>query len=521
MKTKLLLTIILAVCGLFASAQITFQKIYEGGSGLDNCRSVQQTTDGGYIIAGTTRGSFGEAAYLIKTDSTGDTLWTKTFGSINYDAEAHSVQQTRDGGYIMAGMAGSYSADIYNMYIIKTDGNGDTLWTRTLGQVGDERAYSVQQTTDGGFIVGGHSEEFGGGGSNDICLSKLDSTGTLLWMKKYGGGTDDYCYSVQQTSDGGYIAAGYTGSFGPGGIDVYVIKTDSNGDTLWTKTYGDTGCDYAESIQQTSDGGYIITGCSTGPNCAAFLRVYLLKIDANGSLLWAKTYGRPFDHDDEGWSVRQTTDGGYIIAGCTRSSTQYDYYLIKTDSTGTLLWSKAYGGANDENGYSVQQTTDGGYIIAGFAVSFGGGIYLIKTDSMGNSGCNETNPATNETSSATIVISPATVVFSPSTSASFPAVIVGSGGLIYPLCTTVGISEIAGNASAISVYPNPFVNEVKIKGTKENGKAALYDLTGKEILHETTLQGETKLNTAKVAEGFYILHYIEGNRAENIKVTKM
>jgi hypothetical protein len=313
-------------------AQITFERTY-GGADSDGGKSVQQTSDGGYIIAGFTS-SFGAGGdvYLVKTDSLGDTLWTKTFGG-SFGDEAWSVRETSDGGYIIAGSTNSFGAGLSDAYLIKTNSLGDTLWTKTLG---------------------GIDYDFGN--------------------------------SVQQTSDGGYIVAGVTESFGAGLYDAYLIKTDSLGDTLWTKTYGDSGWDYGNSVQQTSDGGYIIAG-STNSFGVADNEVYLIKTNSFGDNLWTRTYGGPFNDDDHGFSVQQASDGGYIIAGTTQSFGTGNYvYLIKTDSLGDSLWTRTYGDTLSDQGHSVQQTSDGGYIIAGSTNSFGAGlddVYLIKTDGNG------------------------------------------------------------------------------------------------------------------------------------------
>ena len=316
---------------------IIFQKTY-GGTSYDYGESVQQTTDGGYIIAGWTY-SYGAGSYdvyIIKIDAQGDTLWTRTYGGTDYDY-GYSVQQTTDGGYIIAGWTASYGAGGYDVYLIKTDAQGDTLWTRTYGGTDYDYSYSVQQTTDGGYIIAGFTGSYGANpdSTSDIWLIKTDSLGDTLWTKTYGGTSDDHGLSVQQTTDGGYIIAGVTNSYGAGGYDVYLIKTDAQGDTLWTRTYGGTDYDCGSSVQQTTDGGYIIAGVTNSYGAGGY-DVYLIKTDAQGDTLWTRTYGGT-DYDC-GSSVQQTTDGGYIIAGVTNSygAGGYDVYLIKTDENGNI-----------------------------------------------------------------------------------------------------------------------------------------------------------------------------------------
>ncbi|MCD4847001.1 MAG: hypothetical protein K8R76_02285 [Candidatus Aegiribacteria sp.] len=353
-----------------------------GGAEYELAYSVQQTSDGGYILAGYTNsyGSGNYDVYLVKTDSSGDTLWTRTFGGNAYDP-GFSVQQTTDGGYIIGGSTSSFGAGSSDVYLIKTDSCGDTLWTRTFGGSGYDRGYSVQQTSDGGYIVTGSTNSFGAGG-DDVYLIKTDSSGDTLWTKAIGGYEWEYGFSVRQTIDEGYIITGFTDSYGAGGDDVYLIKTDSSGDTLWTKTFGGNNHDVGYDVQQTTDAGYIVSG-STESYGAGGEDVYLIKTDAIGNTLWTKIFGG-YAYDC-GCSVQQTIGGGYIICGYTLSfgAGGSDVYLIKTDSSGDTLWTKTVGGSNNDPGESIQQTTDGGYIVGGCTVSYGAGysdFYLIKLD---------------------------------------------------------------------------------------------------------------------------------------------
>jgi hypothetical protein len=220
-----------------------------------------------------------------------------------------------------------------DVYLVKTSASGDTLWTRTYGGTGEDYGNSVQQTSDSGYIVAGYTNSFGAG-NEDVYLVKTSASGDALWTRTYGGTGEDYGNSVQQTSDSGYIVAGWTNSFGAGGHDIYLIKTNASGDTLWTRTYGGTGGDEGYSVQQTSDGGYIIAGY-TGSFGAGGWDVYLIKTNASGDTLWTSTYGGAYD--DWGYSVGQTSDGGYIVAGFTDSwSGSWDVYLVKTDGNGSV-----------------------------------------------------------------------------------------------------------------------------------------------------------------------------------------
>ncbi len=290
------------------------------------------------------------------------TSWERTYGGSGYH-RGYSVAQTTDGGYIVAGGTSSGAGD-WDVYVLKLNSLGDTVWTRTYGGSDSDEAYSVAQTSDGGCIVAGHK-------GDDVSLIKINSSGDMTWSRTYGG----ICgYSVAQTSDGGYIVAGNTSSFDSVYCEIYLIKTNSLGNTIWTRTYGGNGSKKGYSVAQTSDGGYIVAGRQEWD-------VYLIKTNSSGDTIWTRTYGGSC-----GESVAQTSDGGYIVAGYKYGADLNDVFLLKTDSAGDTIWTRTYGGSDNDMGNSVAQTSDGGYIVVGTKGSYPNSeeVYLIKTDSNGN-----------------------------------------------------------------------------------------------------------------------------------------
>lgn len=352
-----------------------------GGNSADEGHYVVQTEDGGFLLAGNTFsfGAGGADVWLIKTDTAGNESWNQTFGG-NITDEGHCVQQTSDGGFIVVGFTFSYGAGGIDVYLVKTDASGNLQWDQTFGGGADDYGYSVQQTSDGGYIIAGYTFSFGSG-SSDFYLIKTDSTGTEEWSQTYGGTSSDDGYSVQQTSDGGYILTGVTFLTATNDLDVLLVKTDSTGNEQWSHTFGGTSDDRGWDVRQTNDGGFIIVG-TTNSYGSGGDDVYLINTDATGNEIWQHAFGG--DSPDRGYSVQQTSDGGFIVAGETWSygSGGADVYIVKTDVTGALEWDLAVGGSSNDYGWCIQQTSNEGYIIAGDTYSYSGGFdcnaYLIR-----------------------------------------------------------------------------------------------------------------------------------------------
>jgi len=357
-----------------------------GGADSDWGRSVLVTSDGGYVIVGKTA-SFGaglDDIYLIRTDASAAIQWDTTFGGSGVD-RGYSVVPASDGGYIIAGETSSFGAGNGDVCLIKIDDSGDTVWTRTIGGGDSDWGSSVIATSDGGYAIVGATLS-SGAGNGDVYLIKTDVNGDTLWTETYGGTEPDRGESVIETSGGGYVITGRTSSYGAGSSDVYLIKTDDSGDTVWTRTFGGVEVDRGKSVIETSGSGYIIVG-QTSSFGAGLDDVYLIRTDSSGDTVWTKTFGGA--GADCGESVVETSDGGCIVAGRTSSSGAGldDVYLLKTDSSGSLVWQRAFGGADSDWGRSVIVTSDGGYAVMGGTFSFGSGsadVYLIKTDANGD-----------------------------------------------------------------------------------------------------------------------------------------
>jgi hypothetical protein len=374
-----MLTLLLAAIAGAHPGDTLWTRTYGGGAD-DLAADIQQTSDGGYIMVGHTK-SFGAGlydVYLVKTDANGDTLWTRSYGGTHYDYSS-SVRQTADGGYIILGSTWSFGAGDCDFYLLRTDANGDTLWTRTYGGFGEDHGDCIQLTSDGGYIATGYTESFGAG-SFDVWLLKFDANGNTLWTRTYGESSLDMGHFVEQTSDGGYVIAGVFSSYDARCWDAYLIKADAHGDTLWTRAYGDRTYQYARCVRETADGGYIMGGASISLGTGRY-NVYLVRTDPNGDSLWTRVYGGR--EDDQIYCLREIPEGGFMCTGPSKSfgAGEEDVYLLRIDPWGDTLWTRTYGGGGSDYGSSIQRISDGSYIVAGWTMSFGAGardVWLLK-----------------------------------------------------------------------------------------------------------------------------------------------
>ena len=375
---------ILMTSPLPSIGQITFEKLF-GGTNTESAYRVAICRDGGYITAGYTR-SLGPgiaSLHLIRTDIYGEQLWEAVIGGTMVD-KAYAVAVTNEGEFVAVGSTTSFGAGQEDILVVKLDSSGNKLWQKTFGGAGFDEGWDIRQTTDGGYIISGVSNSFGAK-FFDAILLKIDSEGNEQWKKLYGGSSTDVGFCIRQTADGGYAFLGQTLSSGEGQGDFYMVKTDANGNTEWEQTYGDSLPEEGRYFSITNDGGYILIG-KTESYGAGGEDIYVIKIDAAGNMLWSKTYGG--NEKDTGKSIEQTSDGGYIIASSSRSFNWINpnAWFIKTDNNGTQQWAENYGGWHHDHGHHILPTADGGYIATGHfnrAESQKEDTYLLKLDSNG------------------------------------------------------------------------------------------------------------------------------------------
>ena len=370
----LIFTVLPFFSALAATPEEEWNSTY-GGRYTDGAWCLQETKDGGNILVGNSasRGE-GSDLLLIRTDKLGKCIWSQIWGGSGEDV-GYFVQETKDGGFIVTGSTKSFAMGEELLWLIKTNGNGSLIWDKTFGgfvSSSGDGGWSVDETEDAGFITAGYTQSLGSG-RKDLWLLKTDAQGNKIWDKTFGGREDDVGMSVLQSRDGGYIVAGRTASFGKGGDDIWLLKTDSRGEEQWNRTFGGKQDDASFQVVELAD-GYVVVGRTES---GSGKKIILIKVDPNGQKLWEKTY-----KGSSASSLQSTNDGGYIIAGrIDNKKTGRDALIIKTDSTGREEWSMILGGSCDDIGTYVIQSRDGSYTMAGITSSYGQGredAWLVK-----------------------------------------------------------------------------------------------------------------------------------------------
>jgi len=386
-----------------------------GGSLSDKAVSVQQTHDGGILIAGYTispGGSGGNDGFALKLDNKGTTQWYRVFGG-PADDEINSAFPVSDGGFILVGETVSFTSTSSDIYAVKLDMGGNLVWSKYYRITGNEYGTSVVQTEDYGFLICGYTDGFGAG-NNDALVMKLDFDGNLLWINTYGDVFNDYGVSIKPYDDNSSIMAGYTYSGGAGAGDISLIRLDANGNIAWAKYYGGGGLDQPSDLVITADNGYIVSGTTYSFGLISG-DAYIFKTDDNGFVYWSRTFGGP--NLDQSFSINQTYDGKYISAGVTGSygSGLEDVFLIKLYGDGVFEWAKTFGAASDDAGASITARSDTGFVLAGYTQSYGAGnndIYAITMKEDGLS-CGSDSPVTPNGGDPLTLVTDVTVLMYP------------------------------------------------------------------------------------------------------------
>jgi len=412
---KIYLFILFAVLNLTAQAQepeIQWQKAF-GGAGYDDAYSIFETLDNGFIVSGDTWSNDGDVTdyngsgdfWILKLSSDGEAEWKETYGGSGWE-ESYKIIQTSDLGFLAVGFSTSSDGDLtlnqgdQDFWILKLDESGAIQWQKTLGGSGSDRAYSVQQTTDGGYVVAGLSSSSDGDvtgnhGAADFWVIKLNIFGDLIWQKSLGGTQNDYAKSIIEIPGEGFVVTGYvesntgdvTGNNGES--DYWVVKLSEAGDIIWQKCFGGTNFEFANSLARTSNNGFLILGYTLSDNGdvsgfhGGYSDYWLINIDSSGALLWQKCFGGTAT--DQGFSICSTNDSSYILTGYSGSNNgdvtghhggalYPDYWVIKIDTIGNIVWQKSLGGNSSDESFSVVQTSDTGIAIAGWAFSTDGDV---------------------------------------------------------------------------------------------------------------------------------------------------
>lgn len=462
-----------------AFAQVVkFEKVF-GGNGYDYGNDVIQTYDKGYVVAGTTT-SFGSGStdsYLLKTDSLGIFQWHKTFGGINID-QFYSIQETVDSGLIMAGYTNNFGSGGYDMYVVKTDRLGNVEWSKTYGGSNWDFAYSINKTNDGGYVITGGTYSYGNG-DEDVYLVRINNIGDTLWTKTYGGSLQDEAKKVVQSSDNGFILTGFTKSFGDTDGDIYTIKTDANGDTLWTFIYHGAMPDFSTDVIENNTGNFILAGQTKSFGLGGF-DGYKIILSPSGVVISTNYYGGA-SGDENFYSIHESVGGRYAMLGYTNSFGAGDKdLLLYIENPYNGFHSATIGGANKDMGYALRETKDKGYIICGVTMSFSilDHIYIIKTDSNG----------------------------------------VASG---FTNVIDTGIDDVSFK-SDLDIFPNPADDRFFLDLTNYDEKkvrVSIYDLFGRLVFFSGDIKEKTyTVNTTEYRNGVYYVSVVDSEKSTTKKI---
>jgi hypothetical protein len=485
MSRSIHITITLLFATVFTSeSQVTFQNYfgnltYDDDGGQD----VIITSDSCYLFTGRVL-PFSAAGYelmILKTTFTGTILWKKLYGC-GLNEIGKKIKETFDGGYIIAGISGVTAGD-WHSYFIRTDSNGDTLWTKTFWEnYADERINDVYQTPDSGFLFVGNL--FSQSSHTGLYLIKTDSSGNFLWAKSYGGTRNGVSIIPVDSS---FIIGGAS-MISSTNLDILLMKINSNGDTLWTSSFGGSANEELTQVSPTKDKGYILTGRTSSSGFGLY-DIFLVKTDSAGNVLWAKTYGSA--NQDEGTSVTQTSDNGYIITG-SRENILDKALIMKTDSAGGVIWSCTYtNGLSYTYASALKPTYDGGFIMTG--TNDDGIVSMIKIDSTGESGCSQ-QYVTIASLTASFYASqpPPLIKYNVNTIDYGGATVSSPGGTFHNGCLSLNVGLNYFTNEIINIYPNPARSNLTI----DAGNYSIKTVEVGSILGETKMKIFNKINSS-------------------------
>lgn len=412
-----------------------------------------------------------------------DTLWTRTYGGPGNDHGSMSLS-TSDGGVITVGWTDSWGGGLFDAWLLRLDGYGNLVWSRTFGGTGNDYGYAVAETADGSFVLSGETRSFGAGGA-DVWMIKVDASGNELWRKTFGGAGNEFGRAMLSTGDGGFVIGGSTNSWGAGEYDFLLLRTDSHGNPVWLRTYGGPGSDWARGMDHGPEDGFLITGYtySYGAGNADF---WLVRTDSEGVELWNRTYGG--SDTDRGYSVRQIADGGFALTGLTSSfGVDFaDFWLVRTDGEGSELWNSSFGGLGNDWAKCVMELPEEGFLITGSTASRGAeadDVWLLATDTSGNAVWDVTFGGPGSDSGNHVTAMPGGGFLVTGWTASF-----GEGGNDLWLVRTGPPLLIGGQVVEagcwLAVYPNPGSGPLTVEaelGTASEAILTLHDVTGRVV----------------------------------------